>query len=308
MAKKAKDILLAAGYTEAQIADPAMATLLNNTQFCKALEAESIAAETAEAERVRLEGDLNADTEWYKTQAAPAIKTATERAITAEGRAANAEARLKAAQEMGLIKIGEQEGTPPANPANSATSAIDPNTGKYLTQDQVDKMLADRMGLVGDAVTMAADIPAEHYELFGARLPGGVSGLRKEFQAAQQNNRFRGSLMDFWEQKYKVADKRAEVATLAHQKELDAYAADKVKARETELISQYGNPMTRPLTTSRSPFTNRGSAITGQSGAKPGESGAPTERKQPWEGSSSPEQRSANRVTAFVKRQMEKTA
>ena len=307
MARTARDILLANGFTEAQIADPQMATMLANPQFVKALEIEASKADAAEAERIRLQGELDSDLEWYKTQAAPALKKATDDAVQAKADKAAAEAKLKAMQDYGLAKVGEQaDGKPVIDP--NAVVAVDPNTGKYITREQLDADLAQRMGMVGEVVTMAADIPLDHRDLFGAPLPGGMSGLRREFNEAQKNNRFRGSLMDFWEQKYKVADKRAEVATLAHQKELDAYAADKVKARETELISQYGNPMTRPLTTSRSPFTNRGSAITGQSGAKPGESGAPTERKQPWEGSSSPEQRSANRVTAFVKRQMEKTA
>jgi hypothetical protein len=307
MAKKARDILIAAGYTEAQINDPALATLLGSPQFCGALEAESLAAETAEAERARLQGELDGDLNWYQTQAAPALKKATADAIAAKSEAAAANAKLQAMQDYGLSEIAKQEGAKPGFAGAAPAAVIDPNTGQYMTKEQLDTELANRMGMVGDVVTMAADIPFDHRDLFGTPLPGGMAGLRKEFNAAQANNRFRGSLMDFWESKYKVADKRSEVAATTRQKELDDYAASKVAEERTRLTSEYGNPMTRPLATSRSPFTNRGSVIGAAGAAGGSNSGAPTEQKQPWD-SGSPEQRSQNRITQFVKRSMEKAS
>lgn len=309
MAKKAKDILLAAGYTEAEINDPAMATLLGSPKFIKALEAESALVDEAIAEQQRIQKELDGDLEWYQTKVAPTMKKLTEDATNAEARAAAAEARLKKQQEYGLAKIAEQEGGDKGIPKAESTVVVDPKTGNYVTKEALDTSMSQAIGQVGDIMQMVADIPFDHRDLFGQPLPGGIAGLRKSYREAVERSRFRGSLQDFWEQTYKVPEKRAEVQAAAHQKELDDYAAGKVKERETQLISQYGNPQTRPMATSRSPFTNRGSIISGQSAAqanaKPTE-GAPGAKPQPWE--KTPEQRSQQRIVNFVQRQMEKSA
>ncbi len=313
MAKKAKEILLAAGYTEEELKS---LTLLNDSKFCTAIEAESAKFDTADAERARLEGVLDSGLNWYQTHAAPALKKATDDAIAAKSEAAALSARLKAMTDYGLTKGAEGAGHAATNPNPTGENppnpgAVDPNTGKYITQEQLDQILGRSINQVGDIMQMVADIPHDHRDLFGVSLPGGVAGLRKSYREACERNRFRGSIQDYWEFTYKVPDKRAEVAKTTHQKELDDYAGVKVAEERTRMASEYGNPMTRPLSTSRNPFTNRGTVTS----AKPGEAttgagvgtGAGSGKKQPWD-VGSPEERQQNRIANFVKRQAEKAS
>lgn len=316
MAKKAKEILIANGFTEEELAAPEMAVLMGNAKWCKALELESERAETEAAEKSRLQGELDSDLKWYQEQAAPALKKATDEALSAKGEAAKYRAQLEAAQEMGLLKIAGQEGAngmksagTDTNSPGSTTGAIqDPATGQFISRDSLGNELAPYLNQVGDVVAMAADIPLDHRDLFGAPLPGGMAGLRKEYNDARTANRFRGSLMEYWENKYKVADKRAEVSAATRQKEMDEYADAKLKEERAKWISENSNPMTRPPVSSRSPFTNRSAVITGASAAgangTTGASGA-QESKQPWE-KGSPEQRAQSRITGFVQKSMEK--
>lgn len=291
MARKAKEILLARGYTEADLAT--MTTLLADPKFCLAIESEAADADTARAQATELQGTLTADQEWYNTYAIPLVKKTQQDAINARAEAAAANAKLQAAQDYGLTRVAEQAGaTPavPATPSTPATPAVD--TSQFVTSETWNQGLE----LVGDSIEMAQDIVADHQDLFGHRLPGGLGSLRKDFKEAQKTRRYAGSIKQFWEEKYKVPDKRTEISQAAQAKLI----ADAELRGRNAAIAEGANPATRSMLASRSPFTNRGAA-TATPGAAATPGGAPAAAsagKQPWE--RQPEERSGARVSKFA--------
>ena len=143
---------------------------------------------------------------------------------------------------------------------------------------------------------MAQDIADEHRELFGARIPGGVTKLREEYQDAMSAHRYRGSMRQFWEEKFKVADKHNEVAAASKEKEFQ----DRLTTEHTKWVSEQANPMTRTLSSSRNPFTNR---ATPPANSSTGNGGV---AKKPWERSDS--ERSGSRVSKFAVQALNKAA
>lgn len=289
MARKAKDILLARGYTEADLT--AMATLLADPKFTNAIEAEAAQADTLAEETVRLKKDLDDDAAWYRDTAQPALAKATSEAVKARSDAAALEARLKAMQDYGLAKVAETQTTgsaqTPANPqGNGATSTPSEPDSRYVAANVFQNTVAQ----FGGAIAMAQDIADDHRELFGSRIPGGVTKLREEYQSAVNDRRYHGSMRQFWEDKFKVPDKRTELAAATKQKEID----DAVTTAHTKWVSEQANPMTRTLTSSRNPFTNRATPPVSSSTGTP----ANVSNKQPWEKGTN--ERSGARVSKFA--------
>jgi hypothetical protein len=290
MARKTKEILLARGYTEADLAG---ITLLSDPKFCAAIEAEAAEADEHKAKVEETQQLLDSDTEWYRTKAVPALNKAVKDATDARAKAAELEARLKSEQEYGLRKIAEQEGgTPaaPATPATPATPAIDPS--QYVTAELFNQTASQ----FGSAIAMATDITEDHRELFGKRMEGGISKLRAEYMEATQNNRFRGDLRQYWETKFKVPEKREELRQAEVKKREDTIRAEE----RSKVLSEVGNPMTRTMVSSRNPFTNRGTAATSAT------TGTTVPVKQPWERPES--ERSSARVSKFASKLTQQSA
>jgi len=284
MARKAKDILLARGYTEADLTS--MSTLLADAKFCAAIEAEAAETDTLREQTTKLQKDLEDDAKWYQETAVPALNKAVKDATEAREKQAAVEAKLKAAQDYGLMKVAEND--KPATPVpTTPPSSTDLDPTKFVSAET----FAQTTSQFGSAIAMAQDIADDHRELFGSRLPGGVSKLREEYQEAVRSRRFGGSLQQFWEQQYKVADRRKELETAARQKEI----SDAVAAEKTKWVSEQANPMTRTLSSSRNPFTNRTQSQTAD--GKPATSSTSTPSK-PWEKSDS--ERASQRVSKFA--------
>lgn len=284
MARTAKEILKARGYTDDEL--KAMDTLLKDRKFTAAIEAEA-----AEVERLN---DLVTQTEeWYEKTSKPAMEKAVREANEAAARAAAAEARWADAQKRGLLKIaadpgdggaggGSGDGNDPNKGAGDPNANIDPS--KYVTRDTLDNLTGEFASRQAEAMVMYTDILEDHRDLFGSRLPGGMSGLRAEYANAQKTQHFAGSMRDFWEQRYNVAGKREELSAKAKEEE-----RNKIREEErAKLMDEVGNPNLRPGVVSRSPFV-----------VKKDDEGKVV---QPWERAQS--ERSGSRVARLVKKEM----
>lgn len=306
MARKAIEILKARGYTDAELTD---LQPMFTPKFCSAIEAEDAERERLVAESAKYQADLAATTDWYHKEAVPALNKALGDATTARGEAARVTAQLKYMQETGLARIADQQdggggggaqrqdkpgaggagGNGGAGGAGNDGGSGAPEFDSRYVSTEVFTQTADRFG---EAIAVATDIAEDHRDLFGSRLPGGVTTLRKEYQDAVKNHRFSGDLRAFWENKFNVQAKQTERSQTQRQKELDDYANDKVAQARSEML----NPMTRMPVASRNPFT-----------VKAGNAGTTT-GKQPWEGGSTVEQRRSERVVRFAQKAIDKSA
>jgi hypothetical protein len=279
MARKAKEVLLARGYTEEEL--KGMDLLLKDQKFCAAIEAEANEADERKAKVEELQGLVDGDTEWYSNTCVPEMEKMANKVADAEANRAASEARLKAMQESGLRKVasqgnrGDDKATPPVvAPNTNPDNKPDP---RYVPVDTFTKAYRE----VGHTFMSVQDMQADHQELFGKRLR--MTELEKDYQTAIERERFQGSIVDFWEKKYKVGERRSELDTQKAREHDDSIRKDE----RTKLLSEMGNPMTRIPVLSNNPFTNR----TVDSSGKPVES-------RPWERTDA--ERSGTRVNKFT--------
>ena len=185
---------------------------------------------------------------WYNTEAAPQYQSALNEAASARARAAAFEEQLKTAREYGLApKDDTQPSAPP--PKKDEPPVIDP---RYVTADTL-KQTAE---IVGDNWADMADIMQEHHRLFGTDVP--MAELRKDAISQKKH------IKQIWADKYQVPANRDELA----QKAKTEYE-NKIRQEERQkVLSEMGNPQTRPLMPSDSPFTKKPSEPTAQPWAK----------------------------------------
>lgn len=206
----------------------------------------------AESERLRqiAETDRQNFQNWYDKDALPAYEKMQRETVAARAEAAKAREAVIALQAQGLADIAKDLGynedgtrrTPDA--PNPAAPAFDP--AKYPTLDQITGF----MDQAGDGLAALQDMVAEHTQLFPEQRLN-VRELRKAAVAAKKN------IVQFWEEKYNVPAARTAAETRsreAYEKKLRDEGAASARA---ELASHYGNPETRPLATSSSPWTPR---------------------------------------------------
>ncbi len=258
---KLEELLKAEGYTDDELKE--LSPLLNNPKFRTSVERQAQIAEESGQKLTKAQQELDTWSKWHQETALPMLDKNMKEAIAARERAAALEERLKAAQEYGLAEVAKQE----EKPVEKTSDVFDPKKHNLVTYDDV-KTLADREG---DSIALAQDIASEHHLLFGSRLPS-FRELRKEAMAAGK------PVEQYWQEKYKVQDKRNEISA----KERADYEA-KIRADErTKTISEIANPMTRPPSSSHSSFIPRANA----------------DNKQPWE---SGEDRTHARVEKALK-------
>lgn len=196
---------------------------------------------------------------WYKENN-DKYSTLQKSFVVTQAEAARAKAALLAAQEQGLLDVAKDLGwkmddknTPP--PPDKSVNA---DTSQFVSRDEVVKLArAER-----EAILVSNEILGEHAELF----PGQRLDLRSLVDEAEKRHI---PAKQLWEERFKVPDARAARAKAeqdAHDKKV---ADDAVAAARTAWVSQYGNPETRPLVPSRSPFAAR--------------SGDDLRAKQPWQ-------------------------
>ncbi len=155
---------------------------------------------TREAAVSKFQTDLG---EW-KTGADTKIVDALRAREAAETKAAAALAKLqRIGAQSGLDesewKIGDEE----LKNVNKEPVGFD--TSKFLTQDQLKEQIGrgTREAALLDA--MVADLAEDHRELFGTRLPNKAQLVNEALASGKP-------LTQFWEEKYGVAAKKAELA------------------------------------------------------------------------------------------------
>lgn len=254
---KLEDVLKAKGFTDQEITD--MAPMLSNAKFRATLEAELTDRDT----RIQaVEKDLNEYDRWFTQEITPKHEELVAKNRELEAEAAAAKARAEAYQKSTMRQQGNQQSEEERLRQEQEAlkqqqqPTFDPN--KYVTADTFKQGFEQ----VGEAVASAMDIASDHMQLFPGQYLN-MSQLRLDARAARKPVR------QYWEEKYKVTEKRQQMADAAIQERIDAA----VKAKEQELMVTFGgsNPNMNALRPSNNPFVIRKSASAG------------AQNKQPWE-------------------------
>lgn len=235
------------------------------------IQADAQAATEAAVTAAQEERDAKNQT-WWDTEVQPGLNTRDAQIVKLAGENARIKAALAEAKKLGLTQVAIDEGhePPPTAPPAGVPAGFDPK--KFVSVEDFQAAF-DR---TGEAITTAQSLAAEHFRLFGEHLTD-FESLRKATVATRGQKDIR----TVWEEKYKVADKRAAIEA-QKQKEHD----DKiVKDTEDRIRQEYAtaNPGLRPPLKSQHSFTQR-----------PKDANA----KQPWEVSQA--ERQAARVAKFA--------
>ena len=159
------------------------------------------------------------------------LTAAERRAAQAEAKAAQHAAYLKSLKDQGYDVPDEMiAGAAPQNPPPQ-----DPNTGKFITREDLDKTAR---ATAPDLVSLTA-LSNEYYDLFGAPYVA----VEEDFKAAQAAGK---PLREYARSKYNFDAKRAEkqqaAAEAAYQKR---YAEDIAKEKAKWAAENGSNPDTR---------------------------------------------------------------
>jgi len=241
------EFLRAQGATEEDI------KVLDHPVARKAWEKSQADAAAATAAAKQLEADTR---KWYDETIIPSQEKLQRERDTAVANAAAERARVKALQDQGLLEVAEADAA--AKAAATASGATPPSfdPSKYVTQDTL-LQVAEKEG---DAIAIAQDIAAEHSYLFGNDSAKKLvfRDLRRE--AVQRKL----SVEQVWMERFGVQAAREARAKADRDAEIAKWKSEGAKEKETELVSKYGNPDTRPAVSSTNPFTNRIPSGSGQ--------------------------------------------
>jgi hypothetical protein len=234
------EYLKANGATEDEI--KVLDTAVSRRAFDKSqAEAEEARAASAKLEETMKNYESRVNS-WYQENDAK-LKTVQSQAVAAAAEAARHKAALLEAQRQGMIELAKGAGYDPEPEKPAAAAAPD---DRYLTMDKFaaagDTFAANLAGLI--------DAASEHARLF-PNVPFNADQLRREAQAQGK------TLLPYWEEKYKVRDAREAAIQRQRDAEIAKWKAEGAKEKETELVSRFGNPETRTLVPSKSPFVPR---------------------------------------------------
>lgn len=228
-----KEHLKSQGYTDEEISN--MEKTFGADKMAKAFEAPMAAAKKAADDAAAAKASLD---EWetkYQTEILPEISKTYKDAINYRTEAEGLRARLAAAKEYGFLsEPATPPATPPAaappNPVPGSPGAIDP---RYVQATDFSKAVNDIPDMLGRLTKMSN----EHFSLFGSPLLD-----VDELIAESKKSGGKKSVYDIWGDKYKVEDKRKELAA-KKQAEYDKKIADEAV---TKYLSEHGQPFTRP--------------------------------------------------------------
>lgn len=233
--------------------------------------------------QAKITASETAQRKWYDEQVVPISAKLQKERDTAVMNEAAANARLKAAQDAGLIEIAANQDADAAARAAAAAKGDTFDPGKYnlVTRDTLLEVAQQE----GEAIAIAQDIAAEHSVLFpGQRLS--FRDLRKDAVARKV------SVEQVWREKYNVdAARTTKTAadTAAYEAKLRKEGDDAATAR---FAAERANPAMGVAVPSRTPFTGRNpAAATSTDGAK---------IRQPWDMSDS--EREQSRQAPVVQR------
>lgn len=258
-----------AEYLKANGATDAEVTVLDTPVGRRAFEKQQ--TELAEAVRTRdlaVTDRTNYQT-WYETQAVPAFDKKETELAAAKANEARVAAlvRERAKTDEGLREVAKTMGievdapnTPPAASAGGTeiSRAIEEFKKQVYTRDEILQIARAE----GKAIATMGKIIQEHERLFPNTPIVDWEGIREQAESSKK------PFEQVWMEKFNVADARAKALKAADDARIATIVAEQVKAKEAELISRFGNPDTRPLAASSSPFVLR--PATGRD-------------KQPWE-------------------------
>jgi hypothetical protein len=245
------EMLKAAGQTDEQIrailstlgpAQSVFETALTEADR-KNAEAATKLAEAAEKER-----KLN---EFWNNDATPQINEAFSKVAQKEAEAAFYRAQAEDAKKNGFIPADAPGYKPPTAGGNNPPQnpPVRDNGGRFVPNPDVPGspvyLTADQ-GL--DAISEAAYLMSEHQRLFGEPLPD-----LRELVVASGQTRGAKKARDIWAEKYKVAEKRAEIDAAKKAAERAAIEKEVTAKIAKEYADKYGNENTRPMMASRYP-------------------------------------------------------
>ena len=232
------EYLKANGATEDEI------KVLDSAVARRAFDKSQAEAEEARAATTKLEETMKnyeARVQSWYTENDSKLKQVQNQAVAAAAEAARAKAALLEAQKQGMVDIAKDLGYE-AEPPKQQPAADD----RYLTMEKFQQ--------AGDTfaanLTAMLDAANEHARLF-PNVPFNAEQLRREAQSQGK------TLLPYWEEKFKVRDAREQAAQKQRDAEIAKWKAEGAKEKETELVSRFGNPETRPMVPSKSPFAVR---------------------------------------------------
>jgi hypothetical protein len=201
--------------------------------------------------------------------------------IAAKANEARAVAALRTAHERGMVDVAKDLGYNFDNPPNNPPQNTPPPTpsldaSKYYTREEINAIARSE----GQAIAVTASILNEHARLF----PDRPLDFESLYSRAVER---KIPVKQLWMDEFKVQEARDSAAKRIQDErdnKIRKEEADRVRA---EMASQYGNPETRPLQPSSSPFTFR--KETGRD-------------KQPWEVGLDGESGSNDRVQRAIQR------
>lgn len=199
----------------------------------------------------------------YQDEFIPEMRKVTQDSIRAQGELAAAQARLKTAEEYGIVPEPEKKTVePPRAPGSPNPDA--------LTRDEMNQFSARQ----SRTLIAMNDLNADHFRLFGSPLPD-TQGLVDEVSRQHTLGNKSFTLKQAWETKHNVAAKREELTKADRQKEIDAaITAD----RKLQAEKNGPNPNLRTGVTSRF-----GTYKSTDSGKEPWKASRSTnERNRPW--------------------------
>jgi hypothetical protein len=191
----------------------AMEAVAGHTKFVGMLQKIIVSNENAmkdksAAEQARLDFENR-----YQNEFIPEMRKVTQDSLRAQGELAAAQARLKAAQEYGIVPEPTVQPTSTVEPPR-APGSPDPN---QMSRDEFNRFSQQQ----SNTIIALNDLNAEHFRLFGQPL-GDTQALVDE--ATRQRNLGNKSftLKQAWETKHNVAAKREELSKAEQQKVIDA--------------------------------------------------------------------------------------
>jgi hypothetical protein len=264
-----KDYLKSIGLTDQQIAD--YEKTFGAELAARMLEGPIRAKAEAEALATRMKEEQTAFDTRYQTEILPEMSRVYTDAINMRTQNAALQERLKAAKEYGFLADEAVvpgspvvPGAPPGQPVTSTTGnstvssaqltipALDP---RYVQADKFTEAVNNIPEMLGRLTKMSN----EHFSLFGSPLLD-VDELIAEARKQKKN------VQEIWAAKYKVDDKRKEIAA-KRQADHDREVAESAVRK---YLSEHGQPFTRPPIASLAPrFTPS----------------SPDDARHPWKGS-----------------------
>lgn len=239
------ELLKSEGFTDEQIktitGDPKLASTMSKMQT----EADRKLAAATEAQKKAEEKEAKVN-KWWEEEATPQINDSLSAAATEKARAQFYQTQAEEAKKAGFIPADAPGFDPAKKTATTTTTTTVPGSPDLVTKDELNKL----SGGVVNTFYITQELSNQHFKLFGEPLIG-LEALVKEAQTR------RIGLTQMWEEKFKVPEKRAEIAAAKQKEHDDAIVKateDRVKKELAEANGSNGS-IARPVVSQFSKFT-----------------------------------------------------